>query len=230
MIEALMSHCRDQDRKSGYMRVYRSHLVRCGWIKESEDMGIFSLMQLELSRLAMCLNNMNASSPDKQTTCGDGVCSADCTKTFTVYYRVFTDEDSFFSCEDLKQLFPKRIPKKTEKCTVDATIDRRFDGNNNLFVNSMKKAKTNEDKASLEAKKPGWRCYCSNCKEDGVDTYYLQWNEPDLSKANHRSKSMRCPKRCKQNPEVKWKTNVSGTFTPGSVWCPTQFKYLDKVN
>ena len=56
----LLQYCQKSNRKSGYMRVYRSHLVRCGWIRESEDMGIFCLMQLAM---AMCLNLENASSP-----------------------------------------------------------------------------------------------------------------------------------------------------------------------
>jgi len=203
----LLQYCQNSNRKSGYMRVYRSHLVRCGWIRESEDVGIFCLMQLAV---AMCFNLENASSPKAQTCC-DGVCNADCTNAFTVYYCVFTDEDNFFTCEDLDQLFPVRT-KNTAAETVPATTLAAVSDamiTSELNVRSM----TNKPTGTV-----AWLFKCNNCK--CVKPYF----EKQTEKVMKWGISCRCLNKCKEKLKP-WKTNRLHEVVPSSRFAKTQHKF-----
>jgi len=203
----LLQYYQNSNRKSGYMRVYRSHLVRCGWIRESEDMGIFCLMQLAM---AMCLNLCNATSPDESTCC-DGVCNADCTNTFTVYYCVFTDEDNFFTCEDLDQLFPARLHDTDNYFIPATTLAAVSDWHetSELNVRSM----TNKPAGTM-----AWLFACKDCKS--VKPYFQKQTE----KVMKYGLSCRCLNNCKERPKP-WKTDRLGEVMPSARFAPTQHHF-----
>ena len=126
-------------------------------------------------------------------------------------------------------MFPQRIvPAKVSANAhlKDPNDDTRV--NNETF--GHKKRKIEKDEESMAEMKPGWKYYCSHCRKSGVDTFVIQWNEPDLSLNNNRNKSFQCNKRCKKYPEEHWKKNASGVFKLNSVWCKTSHRFLEKIN
>ena len=159
--------------------------------------------------MAMCLNLENASSPMAKTCCG-GVCIADCTNTFTVYNRVFTDEDNFFTCEDLDQLFPTRttnnetlIPATTLATVSDTRITSE------LNVRSM----TNKPTGTV-----AWLFECKSCK--CVKPYFEKQRETVMK----YGLSCRCLNKCKDQLKP-WKTNRLNKVPPSSRFAHTQHKF-----
>ena len=220
-------------KKAGYMRLYRSHLIHCGDMRCSEDEGICTLVHLEELKLLVCTNLMNASDVESKCCCHgpDGSClGLECTHIHTVYYLVYSDPEFFHPTEDWNILFPQRIVPS--EVFANAHLKCPDDDNRvNKETHGHKKRKMEKDEESMAEMKPGWKYDCSHCRKSGVDTFRIQWNEPDLSLSNNgQNKSFQCHKRCKKYPEEHWKKNARGVFKLSSVWCKTPYRFLEKIN
>ena len=137
-------------------------------------------------------------------------------------------------CTQIQNSFTR--PKIGTFCFLNAVVSalQGVDPNDDQRVHKethdCKKRKMEKDEESMAEMKPGWKYYCSECHKSGVDTFRIQWNEPDLSLPGGRSKSFHCYKKCKKNPEKKWKKNTLGVFIPSSVWCKTPYRFLEEIN
>jgi len=207
-LKKILSYCTDSYNKTGNMRLYRSHFVECGAIRNGEDHGIFHLHHLEFSNMVMMQNLQNADSPVQSTLChkpGESCLGKKCTHLFTVYYMTFIDSVRFYSVKELRLMFPGRVRKKQEVAGQSKGIGR---------IN--KKAKLDEE--NLKAQAHGWKYQCKECLKSNQKTFIIKWTEPVNGPNGPRDMSYLCLSQCRRNKKDQTK------------FVKSQYKFVQTIN